>query len=95
MHFILLVQALSGNTVTGAMTYSFIQAVQNEPGLTYGRLLNAMHRAIHDAKPGSRFNGPIASFIRKVFIPTQVYFSNLIFLNDIYQMATVIIINYT
>ncbi|KAH7866269.1 hypothetical protein Vadar_017934 [Vaccinium darrowii] len=63
--------ALSGNTVTGAMTYSFIQAVQNEPGLTYGRLLNAMHRAIHDAKPGSRFNGPIASFIRKVFIPTQ------------------------
>ncbi|XP_052287708.1 metacaspase-1-like isoform X1 [Citrus sinensis] len=32
--------------VTGVMTSSFIQAVQNEPGSTYGRLLNAMHYII-------------------------------------------------
>ncbi|XP_058214285.1 metacaspase-1-like [Rhododendron vialii] len=63
--------ALSGNAMTGAMTYSFIQALQNEPGLTYGRLLNTMRCAIRDAKPGSQLNGPIASFIRKVFITTQ------------------------
>ncbi|WRX15023.1 hypothetical protein QQP08_007510, partial [Theobroma cacao] len=36
------------NTRTGAMTFSFIQAVQHEPRLTYGRLLNAMRNAIRD-----------------------------------------------
>ncbi|KAI8554849.1 hypothetical protein RHMOL_Rhmol05G0128800 [Rhododendron molle] len=79
--------ALSGNAMTGAMTYSFIQALQNEPGLTYGRLLNTMRSAIRDAKPRSQLNGPIASFIRKVFITTQVYFSNHIFCNYILHMA--------
>lgn len=73
--------------MTGAMTYSFIQALQNEPGLTYGRLLNTMRCAIRDAKPGSQLNGPIASFIRKAFIKTQVYFSNHIFCNYILHMA--------
>ncbi|KAK3002143.1 hypothetical protein RJ639_022324, partial [Escallonia herrerae] len=58
---------LSGNTATGAMTYSFIQAVQNEPGLTYGGLLNAMRYTIRDAKTGIHLNGPIASLVRKVF----------------------------
>ncbi|KAJ7968216.1 Metacaspase-1 [Quillaja saponaria] len=42
---------LSGNTM-GTLTYSFIQAVQKEPGLTYGRLLNAMRRTIREAKVG-------------------------------------------
>ncbi|KAF3435029.1 hypothetical protein FNV43_RR22116 [Rhamnella rubrinervis] len=58
--------ALSGNTLTGAMTYSFIQAVQNEPGLTYGRLLNAMRFAIREAKTGIRLKGPIASILNKL-----------------------------
>ncbi|XP_051132195.1 metacaspase-1-like [Andrographis paniculata] len=40
------------NAATGAMTYSFIQAVQNEPGLTYGRLLNAMRQTIREARTG-------------------------------------------
>ncbi|KAL0384463.1 UNVERIFIED_CONTAM: Metacaspase-2 [Sesamum radiatum] len=44
--------ALSGNAATGAMTYSFIRAAQNEPGLTYGRLLNAMRQTIRDTKTG-------------------------------------------
>lgn len=42
---LLCTQAFTGK-VTGVMTSSFIQAVQNEPGSTYGRLLNAMHYII-------------------------------------------------
>lgn len=49
------------------MTFSFIQAVENEPGLTYGRLLNAMRNAIRDAKAGLRLSGPIATLVNKVF----------------------------
>ncbi|MBA0766268.1 hypothetical protein Gotri_015325, partial [Gossypium trilobum] len=55
------------STRTGAMTFSFIQAVENEPGLTYGRLLNAMRNAIRDAKAGLRLSGPIATLVNKVF----------------------------
>ncbi|KAF5183574.1 Metacaspase-1 [Thalictrum thalictroides] len=58
--------ALSGNTMTGAMTYSFIQAAQSSPGLTYGSLLNAMRVAIREANAGIRCNGPISSFLKKV-----------------------------
>ncbi|KAL2460426.1 Metacaspase-1 [Abeliophyllum distichum] len=58
--------ALSGNTATGAMTYCFIEAVQNEPGLTYGRLLNAMRKKIRDTKTGVLLNGPIASLAKKI-----------------------------
>ncbi|KAF6140576.1 hypothetical protein GIB67_013869 [Kingdonia uniflora] len=58
--------ALSGNTMTGAMTYSFIQAAQSAPGLTYGCLINAMRNAIRQANTGVRINGPITSFLRKV-----------------------------
>ncbi|XP_059648056.1 metacaspase-1-like isoform X2 [Cornus florida] len=59
--------AFTGNVSTGAMTYSFIQALQNEPGLTYGRLLNVMRNVIREAKTGIRLDGPIASLVRKVF----------------------------
>ncbi|KAM7478978.1 hypothetical protein LguiA_027191 [Lonicera macranthoides] len=44
----------SGNTTaftgkaTGALTHSFIEAVQNEPTLTYGRLLNRMRTTISE-----------------------------------------------
>ncbi|KAL5992445.1 hypothetical protein ACLOJK_013363 [Asimina triloba] len=59
--------ALSGNTMTGAMTYCFIQAVNSEIGITYGRILNSMRSTIRDAATGIRVTGPIASFIRQVF----------------------------
>ncbi|KAI3836743.1 hypothetical protein MKW92_037771 [Papaver armeniacum] len=59
--------ALAGNAMTGAMTFSFIQAVQSAPGLTYGALLLAMRTAIREAKTGIRFNGPITSVLRKMF----------------------------
>ncbi|XP_017971092.1 PREDICTED: metacaspase-3 isoform X1 [Theobroma cacao] len=64
------------NTRTGAMTFSFIQAVQHEPRLTHGRLLNAMRNAIRDVKAGLRLNGPIATLINKVLFgtTTQIFF---------------------
>ncbi|XP_075674652.1 metacaspase-1-like isoform X1 [Castanea sativa] len=58
--------ALAGKASTGALTYCFIQAVQSEPGLTYGRLLNSIRQQIREAKIGIRLNGPIASLINKV-----------------------------
>ncbi|KAM1030451.1 hypothetical protein ACFX13_035062 [Malus domestica] len=43
---------LSGDTSTGALTYSFIQAAENDRGSTYGSLLNAMRHKIREAKTG-------------------------------------------
>jgi len=60
-------QALSGKEVTGALTYSFIQTVQNEPGLTYGHLLSTMRSTIHGTKTGIvTLNGPIASLLNRL-----------------------------
>ncbi|XP_058086586.1 metacaspase-1-like [Magnolia sinica] len=58
--------ALSGDTMTGAMTFCFIQAVNSEPGMTYGRILTAMRSAIRDTQTGIRLSSPIASLIRTV-----------------------------
>ncbi|KAK7319436.1 hypothetical protein RJT34_04157 [Clitoria ternatea] len=59
--------ALSGKEVTGALTYSFIQTVQNEPGLTYGRLLGAMRSTIRGTKAGILIlNGPIVSLLNRL-----------------------------
>ncbi|XP_042492261.1 metacaspase-3-like isoform X2 [Macadamia integrifolia] len=57
----------SGNLMQGAMTYSFIRAVDHIPGLTYGHLLNAMRSAIREGNSAGRFNGPIASLLKKLF----------------------------
>ncbi|KAJ6959448.1 hypothetical protein NC653_037706 [Populus alba x Populus x berolinensis] len=65
--------ALAGNASTGALTYCFIQAVQNEPGLTYGRLLNSMRQVIRGAKTGGlRLSGPIASLVNKALFNTEI-----------------------
>ncbi|XP_068639063.1 metacaspase-1-like [Aristolochia californica] len=58
--------AFSVNTTTGAMTYCFIQAVESEPGVSYGRLLNVMRSAIREAQTSLRTSGPIASLLRKM-----------------------------
>ncbi|XP_059313754.1 metacaspase-3-like [Lycium ferocissimum] len=42
---------------TGALTYSFIQTLEQEPKLTYGRLLMSMHYKIHEAQKGMGLNG--------------------------------------
>lgn len=39
-------QALSKITSTGAMTYCFIQAIENGQSATYGDILNSMRNAI-------------------------------------------------
>lgn len=67
-------QAFARDTTTGAMTFSFIQAVESEPGTTYGRLLTAMRAAIRETGSSCQFSGPIASLIRRAipFGSTQV-----------------------
>ncbi|KAK1265930.1 Metacaspase-2 [Acorus gramineus] len=60
-------KALSGDTTTGAMTFSFIQAIESEAGVTYGRLLSKMRSVIRDAETGPRINGPITYLLQKVF----------------------------
>jgi len=59
-------QAFSGSTSTGAMTYSFIKAVESEPGTTYGRLLTAMRATIRDNGGEFGIPGPIGTFFRRV-----------------------------
>ncbi|KAL1289590.1 metacaspase-1-like isoform X1 [Arachis ipaensis] len=44
--------AFSGMESAGALTYNFIQAMQGEAKMTYGRLLNAMRSTIRNAKEG-------------------------------------------
>uniref|UniRef100_A0A0A9G170 Uncharacterized protein n=1 Tax=Arundo donax TaxID=35708 RepID=A0A0A9G170_ARUDO len=58
--------AFSGSTSTGAMTYSFIKAVELEPGTTYGRLLTAMRATIRDNGGEFGIPGPIGTFFRRV-----------------------------
>ncbi|KAJ4827450.1 hypothetical protein Tsubulata_032969 [Turnera subulata] len=65
--------AFAGNTSTGALTFSFLQAMQNEPVVTYGRLLNSMRQAIRRAKAGGlRLSGPIASILNKTLFNTEL-----------------------
>ncbi|KAL2343806.1 hypothetical protein Fmac_005091 [Flemingia macrophylla] len=62
--------ALSGKVVTGALTYSFIQTVQNERGLSYGRMLSGMRSTIRGTKTGIvQLNGPIASLLNRFLGP--------------------------
>jgi metacaspase-1 len=48
------------------MTYSFIKAVESEPGTTYGRLLTAMRATIRDNGGDLGIPGPIGTFFRRV-----------------------------
>ncbi|GJN41046.1 hypothetical protein PR202_gn00370 [Eleusine coracana subsp. coracana] len=55
--------AFSGDsTSTGAMTYSFIKAVESEPGATYGRLLMDMRATIRNNGGDFGIPGPIGTF---------------------------------
>ncbi|GFS31324.1 hypothetical protein Acr_00g0016810 [Actinidia rufa] len=51
-----ILQAFAQNIVTGALTYSFIQLVGNEIGLTYGRLLHLLRSQICEVE--NRLRGP-------------------------------------
>ncbi|TXG53942.1 hypothetical protein EZV62_019198 [Acer yangbiense] len=53
------------NLSTGALTFSFIQAMENERGITYGRLLNAMRQSVRQAKSGIRLDGAIANIVNE------------------------------
>ncbi|KAJ8572517.1 hypothetical protein K7X08_009028 [Anisodus acutangulus] len=51
-----ILRAFTG-VATGALTYSFIQTLEQEPKLTYGRLFMSMHYKIHEAQKGIGLNG--------------------------------------
>ncbi|KAI3789038.1 hypothetical protein L2E82_01825 [Cichorium intybus] len=52
--------AFTGNAM-GALTYSFIQAVQNARKLTYGDLLDNMRKVVREAQQQQGLNAPFAS----------------------------------
>ncbi|KAI5005298.1 hypothetical protein ZWY2020_032541 [Hordeum vulgare] len=61
-------QGFPDSSAIGAMTDSFIKAVESEPGTTYGRLLGAMRATIRDGQGAGRrlLPGRIGSFVRKM-----------------------------
>ncbi|KAE8668266.1 hypothetical protein F3Y22_tig00112343pilonHSYRG00045 [Hibiscus syriacus] len=59
-------------TNTGAMTFCFIQAVENEPDLTYGRLLIAIRKAILQVKACLRKTGTIKNLVNKVLQKSSI-----------------------
>lgn len=61
--------------MTGALTYSFIEAVQNECGLTYGRLLHSIRSKIRETQ--KRQNGPNAPSTPQVCISMIVSYQIL------------------
>lgn len=64
----LAMQAFTGNTMTGAMTYSFINAIENKgAGATYGSLMHSIQWAIRNASLGIQGSGPISSLLKRVF----------------------------
>lgn len=63
LDILLNVQYFTGESA-GALTYTLIHAVEHEPNLTYGRLLNVMSKKISEAQ-------------RQLGQPPQVCKSNL------------------
>lgn len=48
----------------GALTYSFIQTLEEEVKLTYGRLIMCMYNKIHEAQKGLGLNGASETQVR-------------------------------
>ena len=62
----MLVQAFTGNAI-GALTFSFIEAMETESKLTYGKLLNSMHKKVNQAQQVVGRIAPFASSKSQVF----------------------------
>lgn len=58
-------QAFTGNSI-GALTYSFIQAVQSARKLTYGDLLDNMRQIVREAQEQQGVNAPFESSTSQV-----------------------------
>ncbi|GJN31669.1 hypothetical protein PR202_gn00032 [Eleusine coracana subsp. coracana] len=56
----------------GIMTASFIKAVEDDPGTTYGRLLRSMRARISDEQGNRRLRGRLGSFVRRMIMPGSV-----------------------
>lgn len=60
-------QAFTGNAI-GALTFSFIQAIETESKLTYGRLLTFMRKKVQHAQQVVGRSVPFASSMSQVFL---------------------------
>ncbi|KAF8728870.1 hypothetical protein HU200_018164 [Digitaria exilis] len=63
--------AFAESASIGAMMDSFIQAVEAEPGTTYGRLLGAMRARIRDGHGSCRIPGRFGSYVRRKMTPSS------------------------
>ncbi|GJN31670.1 hypothetical protein PR202_gb20094 [Eleusine coracana subsp. coracana] len=66
----------SESEAIGAMTDSFIKAVEAEPGTTYGRLMCAMRARIRDGQGNPRLPGRLGSFVRRMIVSSSVQVRN-------------------
>ena len=64
-------QALSKITSTGAMTYSFILAIERGHATTYGSMLNAMRSTIRDTS--NELGGGILTSLISMFLTGRTY----------------------
>lgn len=69
-------QGFSESEAIGAMTDSFIKAVEAEPGTTYGRLLCSMRARIRDGHGSPRLPGRLGSFVRRMIVSSSVQVSD-------------------
>ncbi|GAV73399.1 Peptidase_C14 domain-containing protein/zf-LSD1 domain-containing protein [Cephalotus follicularis] len=69
--------ALSRIVSTGAMTYSFIQAIERGYGTTYGNMLNAMRSTIRNTGSESELDGGLVSSLLTMFLTGRSLSSSL------------------
>lgn len=62
---------MSGKFMTGAMTYSFIQAITKKQTITYGELMHSIHEAIKGANSKSSCLTFRRSKLLQVMIPIR------------------------
>ena len=60
------VQLPEPNATIGALTHSFIKALECEPGTTYGHLLTSMRTTMRAGAGDCSLQGPVGCSIRKV-----------------------------
>ncbi|KAG8368665.1 hypothetical protein BUALT_Bualt15G0069400 [Buddleja alternifolia] len=81
------VQAFTGKA-TGALTYSFIKTLEQEPGVTYGRLLMAMHKIIGAARGELGLSSNVSHLSQKLHINNEKWSNNIKFVQAFTGKAT-------
>lgn len=72
----MIVQALSKVTSTGAMTFSFIQAIERGHATTYGDMLSAMRSTIRKTDNDLGSGGVVTSLLTMLLAGGSLGFGN-------------------